>query len=65
MRITIYMRSGNQIKLDNISDVKVEKKGNTIVSLKISSEDRQCGDEILFITSIDLTQIEAITGTRT
>ena len=65
--LTIYMKSGNRIKLRHITNWKIESKGNLVCSLFITRQEHSWlsallgRTERLILTSIDLSQIEAIT----
>lgn len=63
--LTIYMKSGNKIKLRHIGNWEAEIQGNTVTSLSISRTPwlDWLRKEKLVVGSIDLSQIEAITKT--
>ena len=55
--ITIYMKSGNQIKVKKISNIKYKYDGDDITSLSIVQEAK---DEGLLVDTLNLNQVEAI-----
>jgi hypothetical protein len=57
MTLEVYMKSGNVLVLDRIKKYEVSSRGDTIVRLELSWKrpERQ-----LIVTSIDLSNIEAI-----
>lgn len=61
--LTIYMKSGNKIKLRHVSNWEAKVTGNTITSLSITRTPwlDWLPKEKLVVGSIDLSQIEAIT----
>lgn len=64
MKLTIYMKSGNAIKLSGIEEYKIENKGNEIVGLTLKQKRRIFGvvpTNTLLVKTISLDQIEAIT----
>jgi hypothetical protein len=62
MILRIYMKSGNVLRLPNITEYEVETKGDNIVGLKIERKDTWWGSgEKLLVSSINLSQIEAVT----
>lgn len=60
--LTIYMRSGNVIKVRGLKDWTIEAQGNTVtkVSLKRSKLAGFLGIPILVLSAVDLSQIEAV-----
>lgn len=63
--LTIYMRSGNRIKLRYVKDWNATVNGNSVTRLAITRNSLAefLSHEKLLVQSIDLTQIEAITTT--
>ena len=61
--LMIQMKSGNKLVLQDIKDWKIKTMGNRIVSLEININET-IKKEYLIISSIDLSQIEAITETN-
>lgn len=61
--ITLFMKSGNRIKLHGIKEVEVKTEGNLVTQLRIERHKlaRILRLERVMVTSIDLSQIEAIT----
>lgn len=55
--MTIYMKSGNAIVLDQVTEYDIGNNGNEIVKLAVG----QSGGTQLLVKTTDLTQIEAIT----
>lgn len=62
MRLTIYMKSGNRIRLTGVKSYTAKNMGNEIVSLRIAYHRWKISPRLL-IQSIDLSQIEAMTCT--
>lgn len=60
--VTIYMKSGNKIKLYFIENLKINDKGNSITYLHVEKMwfFKYVRFNHLMIESIDLSQIEAI-----
>lgn len=56
---TFYMKSGNKIVIDNLAPFEITYEGNTIT--KISGVDSNHSKVKLWVASLDLSQIEAIT----
>lgn len=63
--LTLYMKSGNKIRLRHVSEWEAKVKGNSITSLSITRTKwlDWLPKEKLVVGSIDLSQIEAITRT--
>lgn len=64
MKHTIYMKSGNRLVLSGIKNIKISYKGNeiTAINIELSFIGRWLNfGERLFVASIDMYQIEAIT----
>ena len=63
MNLTIYMKSGNNIELDNVKSWEVDGNGDSITRLKLKQTVRHWWfrrSRYLILSSIDLSQIEAI-----
>jgi len=60
MKLNIYMKSGNVIRLKGIADWKLGHMGNEITQLSIERENLPTGERLI-LASMDLSQIEAIT----
>lgn len=65
MIVTIYMKSGNKIRVRLVKDWKVDYRGNEITGLTVQRKwlARWIGVERLIVPTVDLSQIEAITTT--
>jgi hypothetical protein len=63
--LTIYLRSGNQLRLPHIQDWKIRTTGGKITYLSITKGwlANLLPHPKLVVESIDLSQIEAITST--
>lgn len=61
--LTLYMKSGNKIKLKGISDWKVTSTNGRIATLNVTYKKNVPTREQLIFNSLDLTQVEAITET--
>ena len=62
MELKLYLKSGNSITTDKVSEWNVKCNGNEVVSLSVSY--KESPKERLIMTSLDLSQIEAITEIR-
>ena len=60
MRLTIFMKSGNQIHLGGVNKWQVDNVGDRVVRLKIEYSWWKRNNYLIF-NSLDLSQIEAIT----
>lgn len=63
MKLTIYMKSGNVIKLDKVEDWNFKYSGDEITSLSIKQSSKFWfkPKNKLLVESINLSQIECIT----
>lgn len=61
MKLSIYMKSGNVIRIRNVKDYEFKMNGNSVSSLKIETHGRIFGGPRLLVQTIDLSQIEAVT----
>jgi len=64
MILTIYMKSGNAIKLTGIDEYKIENRGNEIVGVTLKQKPKILGifpRDKLLVKTIAMDQIEAVT----
>ena len=59
MKIEIYMKSGNVIKLDGIEDIEVKGQGDVIKFIEIVKEE-PLPKRSLMLSSLDFSQVEAV-----
>ena len=60
--LTIYLRCGQTIKVDRVTEWRIKNQGNDIVELAIAQ--LPSARNRLLIKTVDLTQIIAVTVTR-
>lgn len=61
MNLTIYMKSGNAIKLTQVKDYTIKNTGNEISSLLIEQDlSWWLFPRRLLVKTVDLSQIEAV-----
>lgn len=63
MIINVYMKSGNRLRLRGVKSWKVDSRGNEVVGLSITPSRfaKWWGVEQAIVSTIDLSQIEAVT----
>ena len=64
MKLKIYMKSGNIIKLYGVEEYKIENIGNEIVGITLKQKHRIFGvilADKLLVKTIALDQVEAVT----
>lgn len=61
MNLTIYMKSGNAIKLTGVKDYKIENIGNNITGITLTQDLHWwLFSRRLLVKTINLSQIEAV-----
>ena len=60
MKLDIYMKSGNVIRVDDVGKWKIESTGDEITSIEISRTTSKSGCRGFILASLCLPQIEAI-----
>ncbi len=63
MKVDIFMKSGNVIHLDNVTQIKYVDNGVNDRLIEIKQLNNK-GATLLMVASIELSQIEAITTTK-
>lgn len=60
MKLSIYMKSGNVIRIRNVKNYEFKMNGNNVSSLRIDTGMKIFGGPRLLVQTIDLSQIEAV-----
>lgn len=60
MKLSIFMKSGNVIRIRGVRSYKFNIDGNSISSLELEQHGRIFGGPRLLLGTIDLSQIEAV-----
>lgn len=63
MRLTIYMKSGNKIRLRGVKAFLIDARGNEVVriTLRMYPFESWFFGERLILSTLDLRQVEAVT----
>lgn len=60
MKLSIFMKSGNVIRIRGVSNYEFKMNGNSISELELEQYGKIFGGPRLLVGTIDLSQIEAV-----